>query len=99
MKKIIGLIVLTAGISGCATLNPFEGIANPPQEPKKIATYAQTEKQVPLKVGVTPDGKDVIAYASERTYTAGSTETKEKLGFMQRIGRWICGLSLVAIIF
>ena len=92
---VLGVVLL----SGCASLSPFSGIANPPQEPKKIATYAQTEKQVPLRIGVTPEGKDVIAFQTERTYTAGSTETREKLGFMQRVGRWIGGLGLLSIIF
>lgn len=99
MKKLMMVVCAAFLLSGCATVNPFAGIASPPQEPKKIATYAQTEKQVPLKVGVTPDGKDVIAYATERSYTAGSTETPEKLGFLQRLGRWIGGLSILAVIF
>lgn len=97
--KALAVLFLAFTLSGCATSNPFSGIMNPPKEPKKIATYAQTEKQVPLKIGVTPDGKDVIAYATERTYTAGSTETPEKLSFLQRLGRWIGGLSLIAGIF
>lgn len=97
--EIIIVLALSSLLVGCASMNPFAGIANPPQEPKKIATYAQSEKQIPLKVGVTPDGKDVIAFQTERTYTAGSSETREKLGFMQRIGRWIGGLSLFAIVF
>ena len=94
-----GLVfLLCLFLTGCAT-SPFSGILKPPQEPRKLANYAQTEKQVPLKVGVTADGKDVIAYASERSYTANSSETPEKVGFIQRIGRWIGGLSLLAVLF
>ncbi len=92
-------LVISMTLVGCATFNPFSGIANPPSEPRKIANYAQSEKLTPLKVGVTADGKDVIAYATERTYTAGASETTEKLGFMQRLGRWIGGLGLMAVIF
>lgn len=99
VRRYLVIALSALALTGCATTNPFAGISSPPQEPKKMANYAQTEKQVPLKVGVTPDGKDVIAFASERTYTAGSTEVPEKLGFLQKVGRWVGGLSILAIIF
>ena len=101
MKKYFLLIKLGTSLllTGCASLNPFAGITSPPSEPRKIANYSQNEKQIPLKVGVTADGKEVIAYATERSYIAGSSETPEKLGFLQRIGRWIGGLSLLGVLF
>lgn len=100
MRRILCLAILSASLvlAGCAS-SPFRFLQGAPSEPRKIANYVQTEKQVPLKVGVTADGKDVIAYATERTYTAGSNETVEQLSFMQRVGRWIGGLTGGAIIF
>jgi len=97
MRYILAFLMCLS-LTGCAT-NPFSGILRPPSEPRKIANYLQSEKQVPLKVGITPDGKDVIAYATERTYVANSSETPEKLSFIQRLGRWIGSLSLLAALF
>lgn len=91
------LICLLLLMTGCAT-SPFAGIVSPPSEPKKLAAYSQTEKQIPLKIGVSADGRDVIAYATERSYSANSSETPEKLSFMQRLGRWLGGLTLISVL-
>lgn len=98
MRAII-IFMIALIMAGCATSNPFAGLSRAPQEPHRIANWLQEEEVIPLKIGVTADGKEVIAYATKRTYSAGSSETPEKLSWLQRLGRWIGGLSLLTVIF
>jgi hypothetical protein len=94
MKKCLVLTLLTLALSGCASLNPFHGLSDPPQAPKKMGSWEQTSK--PVLVG-TIDGKTIVA--NEITYRASAEETSPKATVGQRIGSFFSNLSLAGVLF
>ena len=98
MRQILYLLILSGSLVGCAT-SPFARLSHPPSQPKKVASWSQTEDIKPIYIGKDQAGKDVIVSEVHRTYAAGSEEITPPLSFMQRIGRWIGGLTFGAIIF
>lgn len=93
VMKII-LIAFAIMLSGCASMNPFHAIANPPSEPKKMGSWEQTSE--PVFVG-TIDGKTVVA--NKTTYRATAEESTPRLTIGQRIGSFFSNLSFVGILF
>lgn len=90
------LVILCLFLSGCGTLSVFPKSA--PQEPRKMFNWNQTESIKPLVVG-TIDGNPIVAYQQERIFTTEQQETKASLTFMQKVGRFIGGLTVTTIIF
>jgi len=95
MRKCLILFMLTLSLAGCASLNPFKGISDPPQAPKKMGSWEQTSE--PVVVGQLADGKYLVA--NKLTYRAAAEETGEKLTLGQRIGRFFSGLSVAGLLF
>ena len=96
MKKFALLIMLIISLSliGCASINPFKGLASPPSEPKKMGSWEQTSE--PVFVG-TIDGKAVVA--NKISYRATAEESNPRLTIGQRIGKFFANLSIVGILF
>lgn len=96
--RLILAVFAAAFLSGCASLNPFSAIQSPPQEPRKVASWAQSETVEPLIVGKV-DGRAVVANRVERTYSAGYEQVSPRLTLGQRIGRFFGGLTLWGLAF
>lgn len=81
MKRGAVLLFAVFLMSGCASLNPFQGVSNPPAQPKKMGAWEQTSR--PVIVGTTADGKTVVA--NELTYRASAEETLPKPSIWRRV--------------
>lgn len=95
MKKYFLLAILAFSLYGCASLNPFQGITNPPNAPKKMGSWEQTSE--PVIMGVDGSGKTIIG--NKLSYRATAEETSPKQTIGQRIGSFFAGLSLAGILF
>lgn len=99
MKKITLIFISVLFLSGCASLNPFSGVTNPPTSPRKVASWVQEETVKPVYIGKDQLGKDVVVSEVHRTYTANAEEVSAKKTLGQIIGGWFAGLSFAGIIF
>ena len=99
MKKLVLISAFALIITGCASLNPFNGVTNPPNSPRKVANWTQEESIKPVYVGKDQAGKDIVANEVHRTYTAGAEEVAQKKTLGQVIGGWFGGLSILGLIF
>lgn len=93
MRKLLLIPILL--LVGCASLNPFSGLPNTPNPPKKAGSWEQTSK--PVFMGTDYKGQSVVGY--ENTYKASASETIPPLRLSQKIGRWIASLSLAGFLF
>lgn len=77
MKRLIITFALASVLSGCATLNPFQGVTSPPSAPKKMGSWSQSETVRPLIVGKVGENV-VVANETTRTYQASAEEALSK---------------------
>ncbi|MCG3177363.1 MAG: hypothetical protein MOGMAGMI_02337 [Candidatus Omnitrophica bacterium] len=85
MRNKISVLILAALLmSGCASMNPFHSIQNPPAEPRKMAKWSQEETVEPVIVGEVA-GKAVVANRVHRTYAAGNEETAPKRSIFSKL--------------
>lgn len=88
----VGLfILLTMGLSGCASVTPKFPSLTPPEKPRTIYNWNEEVVTEP-KVVKTGDG-DVIVQRTEKRLSAGLDTTPKRIGFMERMGGFIAGLS------
>ena len=94
MKKIITIAVLLFFVSGCAAI-PFPKLTTP-KKPETVYNWNETTRTTPKAIVF--DGKVVVVEETEKTLQVGLDTTPAKLSFLQRIGNWISGLSLIGFL-
>lgn len=103
LVAIIGTLVVAAALPPLNVFGKlFGGGGSSVKAPVEEAWKEQTRETIPVKVGVTPEGKDVIAFKSRDTFRSGASKSAAKLTYGERIGEFFASLTiwgLVAIAF
>lgn len=91
MKKLAGLLFCLFVFSGCASIAPKFPSLTPPDKPKTVYNWKEeviTEPKV-IKAG---EGEFVVQ-RTEKRLSADLDTTPRKVGFMERLGDFVAGLS------
>ena len=102
LVAIIGTLVVAAALPSLNVFGKLFGGGSSVKAPVEEAWKEQTRETIPVKVGVTPEGKDVIAFKSRDTFRSGASKSAAKLTYGERIGEFFASLTiwgLVAIAF
>lgn len=91
-KTIIVLLGFTLlGLCGCASVTPKFPTLQPPDKPRTVYNWNEEVVTEP-KVVKTGEG-EFIVQRTEKRLSAGLDTTPRKVGFVERIGNFIGGLS------
>lgn len=94
MKKF-ALLLLLISVSGCSAIR-LPSLSTP-KKPETVYNWAERERVIPRML-VNGKGETYVANETERVLSVGLEQTPAKMTFIQRVGSWISGLGMVAII-
>ena len=91
MKKLIIFGLCLISLCGCASIMPKFPSLSPPEKPRTIYNWSEEVITEP-KVVKTGEG-EFIVQRTEKRLSAGLDTTPKKIGFIERTGNFIAGLS------